>query len=81
MRIATQDERMIFEAQNLYRTQPRLVERELTAAAKDYKWQTGGSWVKKNNTADAAGDKLGRDAVETAIAYIKEKNSMPALDW
>ena len=81
MKIATQDERMIFEAQNLYRTQPRLIQRELEAAAKDYQWVTGGDWIKEQNTADSDGTKLGRDAIETAISYIKEQSSVQALDW
>ena len=79
MRIATSDERLIFQAQNLYRTQPELITKELEAAAKDYQWVTGGEWIKQTNTKDSEGPKLGRDAIETAIAYTKEQSSLKAL--
>lgn len=42
---------------------------------------TGGEWIKANNVADSYGEKLGRDAIETAISFIKGQDSMKALEW
>lgn len=37
---------------------------------------TGGEWIKE---ADSDGEKMGRDAIETAISFIKGQDSMKAL--
>lgn len=44
---------------------------ELTLAAKDYKWVTGGDWLKtKGKVVTTAGSKMGRDAIDAAISFI-----------